>query len=150
MSTKTAPKPNQTGTVTVATTYSYDTLHRLSQKSYNDGTAAVKYGYDGTALTGCTPLPPAIAAPTNLVGRRSAMCDASGATSWSYDPLGRAATEKRTLNSVTNTMSYTYYSDGEQASVTYPSGSVTNYQVTAAGRTSGASGPGTVFVVPGP
>ncbi len=145
--TKTAPKPNQTGALTVATSYSYDNVNRLIQKSYNDSsTATVKYGYDGIAPSGCTPAPPAITSPTNLVGRRSAMCDASGATSWSYDPMGRAAIEKRTLNSVTNQMSYTYYPDGETASVTYPSGSVTNYQVTTAGRNVGASGPGTAFI----
>jgi RHS repeat-associated protein len=47
--TRTAPKPNQTGSATVVTTYSYDALHRLTSKNYNDGTTPeVLYFYDQT------------------------------------------------------------------------------------------------------
>jgi len=35
--TKTAPAPNQTGSAAVTTTYSYDAVNRLTQKSYSDG-----------------------------------------------------------------------------------------------------------------
>ena len=143
--TKTAPKPNQTATLTVTATYAYDPLNRLMQKSYNDGsTATVNYSYDGTTPSGCTP--PAITGATNLIGRRSGMCDPSGASAWSYDPLGRTVTEKKTLNSVTNTFSYTYYLDGKTSHVYYPSGSHADYQVTSAGRSWGVSGPGGAYI----
>src|SRR2546430_9901482 len=76
--TKVAPRPNQAGSQTVTTTYSYDAGHRVTQKSYSDGsTATVKFGYDGVALTGCTPGPPALT-DGNPKGYRTAMCDGSG------------------------------------------------------------------------
>lgn len=135
---KTAPKPNQTASATVATTYSYDALNRLTQKSYNDGsTPAVKYGYDGVALSGCAPAPPTLT-DSYPVGRRTSMCDGSGATSWSHEQMGRAAAEKRTIagsTNVTKTISYAPYNlDGSVASVTYPSGRIITYAPSGAGR----------------
>jgi RHS repeat-associated protein len=136
--TKTAPKPNQTGTATVVTTYTYDALNRLTGKSYSDGsTAPVQYSYDGASLTGCVTLPPAITGATNLLGRRSSMCDASGATSWTYDPLGRPLMEKRTIQgttAITNSISYTYNLDGSLATLIYPSGRMITYTPSGAGR----------------
>jgi RHS repeat-associated protein len=136
--TKTAPKPSQTGTATVVTTYSYDALNRLRQKSYNDGTTAtVQYGYDSTSLTGCTTTPPAISGPTNLLGRRSSMCDASGASSWSYDSMGRVLTEDRTIQgstAITNAFNTTYNLNGSLATLTYPSGRIVTYTPSAVGR----------------
>jgi len=68
--------------------YTYDAINRLTQKSFNDGsTPTVKYGYDGTALTGCTTAPPTLT-DSNPVGRRTAMCDGIGAESWSHDSMG--------------------------------------------------------------
>jgi len=61
--TKVAPTPNKiladtNAPLTVTTTYSYDALNRLTQKSYSDSTTpTVKYGYDGVALSGCTTAP---------------------------------------------------------------------------------------------
>jgi RHS repeat-associated protein len=136
--TKTGPKPSQTGTATVVTTYNYDALNRLKQKSYNDGaTATVQYGYDGTALSGCTTTPPAISGQTGLLGRRSSMCDASGASSWSYDSMGRVLTEDRTIQgstAITNTFNTTYNLDSSLATLTYPSGRIVTYTPSAAGR----------------
>jgi RHS repeat-associated protein len=87
--------------------------------------------------TGCPILPPAITGATNLLGRRSSMCDASGATSWSYDTLGRSLTEKRTIQgttAITNAVSYTYNFDGSLATLTYPSGRMITYTPSGAGR----------------
>lgn len=136
--TKVAPKPNQTGALTVTTTYAYDALHRLTQKSYNDGTTAtVKYGYDAVALSGCATAPPSLTI-LNGKGRRTAMCEASGATSWSYDPEGATLTEKRTIqgsSAITKTISYTYNLDGSLATLVNPSGRTITYTPSAAGRT---------------
>ena len=120
------------------TTMAYDALNRLTQKSYNDGqTATVQYGYDGTALSGCTTVPPA-QTDGNAKGRRTAMCDASGATSWSHDSMGRTLIEKRTMlgfSAITNTIKYTYNLDGSMATLTYPkSGKVITYTPGGAGR----------------
>ncbi len=138
VASKTAPTPNKipadtSGPLTLTTTFSYDALNRLKQKSYSDGTAAVTYGYDGVNPTGCTP--PTISSPTNLVGRRSGMCDAAGSASWSYDPMGRALTEKRLLNTtVTKTIAYTYNLDGSPATLVYPGGRTVTYTPGAAGH----------------
>lgn len=133
--TKTAPAPNQTGTATVVTTYAYDVLNRLVQKSYNDGlTATVKYGYDGVSLTGCTTAPPALA-DSNPLGSRTAMCDASGGTSWKHDELGRTLQEKRKIGTAAaQSVIYTYNLDGSIKTLKYPSTATVKYTPGAAGR----------------
>lgn len=143
--TKTAPSPNQPsgGTATVTTSYSYDPLNRLTQRSYvdsysiNPATATVQYGYDGNALTGCTTAAPTLA-DTNPIGYRTSMCDGSGATSWAHDPLGRVATEKRTIvgtSAWTKTAGYTYNLDGSIATISNPGvGRVMTYATSGAGR----------------
>jgi RHS repeat-associated protein len=135
--TKTAPKPNQTLAATVTTTYTYDVLHRLIEKSYNDGsTATVKYGYDNIALSGCTTTPPALTI-TNGIGRRTSMCDGSGATSWTFDALGQVTKEKRTIAGATpqtKEISYVYTLHGQVKTLIYPSGSSVTYTYDSAGR----------------
>lgn len=153
--TKTAPSPNQISTAkTVATNYTYDALNRLTVKSYRDSyssnpaTPTSSYGYDGTAPTGCTP-PTVVSpsgsgiaiSPTNLIGRRSSMCDGSGATAWVYDSMGRPTIEERTINGSTKNLGYIYFLDGELNKLYYPLPAPNNpleYSITAAGRPLGA------------
>ena len=135
---KTAPQPNQTGSATVITNYTYDALNRLTQKSYVNMTLPKsKFGYDGTTLTGCGQDPPVITSPTNLIGRRSAMCDGQSGSSWSFDPVGRPLLESR-YNSGNNqsklNVNYAYYLDGSLKTLTYPSGDLVTYTVGGAGR----------------
>ena len=113
------------------TTYAYDALNRLISKSYSDTTPGVAYGYDAVAPSGCTPPTLTI---TNGKGRRTSMCDGPGATSWSYDPVGNAVTEKRTTNSVTDSFVYSYNLDSTMATVGYPSGRTITYQPGGAQR----------------
>ena len=136
VASKTAPKPNQTGSATVTATYSYDALNRLTQKSYNDGsTSTVKYGFDGVALTGCSPTPPSLT-DSNPIGRRTAMCDGSGATSWKHDQVGRTLQEKRKIGTAAaQSTIYTFNLDGSVATLTYPSGRQVTYTTGAGGRT---------------
>ena len=82
-----APKPNQTGSAMVTTTYAYDALHRLTQKSYNDGTPSANFAYDQTTAFGFTSL-------TNTLGKMSSAWAQSGTTTQaaeisSYDSMGR-------------------------------------------------------------
>jgi YD repeat-containing protein len=98
----------------ITTTYTYDALNRLTSTSYNDSgptTPTVKYGYDAVALSGCATAPPTLTI-TNGLGRRTSMCDGSGATSRSFDSVGNVLTEKRTINGQTNTINYAYNLDG--------------------------------------
>ncbi len=139
VSSKIAPLPNaSTGTVT--TNYQYDALNRLTAKTYTGMTMPnLRFGYDGTALTGCTTAPPSIPnPPPYLVGHRTAMCDGAGATSWDYDPMGRVlATARTTLGNPnpTTTARYSYYLDGSLLTLRNPSNqTVLNYTVKGAGR----------------
>jgi RHS repeat-associated protein len=124
----------------ITTTFAYDAFNRLTQKSYSDGlTATAKYGYDAVAPTGCSPSL-TMAYP---IGRRTAMCDAAGNVSgieaWSYDKMGRAVTDQRSVvvNGVTKTITtnYGYNFDGSIASIIYPTGRTITYTPSAAGRT---------------
>jgi RHS repeat-associated protein len=82
--TKTAPAPNQTGTATVATTFQYDALNRLTQKSYSDGTTPTAgYAYDtpnSNFACGTT---------TNGIGRLTGSAVPGWTFCLAYDPMGR-------------------------------------------------------------
>lgn len=52
------------------------------------------YGYDAVAPSGCTP---PTEADTYPIGRRTAMCDGSGASSWKHDQMGRMLQERRRI-----------------------------------------------------
>jgi RHS repeat-associated protein len=106
--TKTAPSPNQppTGTAQVTTTYTYDALNRLTGKSYKDNyatnptTPSAVYGYDAVAISSCPAAKPPSDTDSYPIGRRTAMCDGSGAASWIHDTMGRILQERRTIGSV--------------------------------------------------
>ena len=92
LSTKTAPKPNQTSSsVTVMTTNQYDSLNRITSKSYNDGaTPTASFVYDTCPTTGC---PAGYPSAPNTVGRLVESYVSNAATFKSYDPMGRIADE---------------------------------------------------------
>jgi RHS repeat-associated protein len=128
---RTAPLENQTGTSTMTTTYSYDTLNRPTQRSYSDGAATVTYSYDQT--TGANGF-----SITNGKGRRTGMTDASGQTNWSYNAIGNVVAEQRTIAGVTKTITYNYNYDRSLNYVVYPSGRKVTYAVSNAQRQTSA------------
>lgn len=88
LATKVAPAPNQTGSSTVTTTFSYDALNRITQKSFSDGTTpTVQFGYDIQNVTIGT----INAQTTNYIGRMSWETTLGSVTKsvFSYDPMGR-------------------------------------------------------------
>jgi RHS repeat-associated protein len=112
----------------ITTTYTYDSLYRLTGKSYSDTTPAVTYS---TEQTNC-----GTAGLSNGLGRVTGMFVADGSSSalWCYDAVGHLITDKKTIAGVTKTISYTFNSDGSLASIAYPSGRTLNYNVGNAGR----------------
>ncbi len=135
-----APKENQaSASVMVTTTYAYDALNRLISKAYSDTTPGVIYGYDAVNSSGCTPPTLTI---TNGKSRRTSMCDESGKTAWSYDPVGNKLSEVRTITSVSPSVSETistgYNLDSSIASITYPSMRFVTYTTGNAQRTTTA------------
>jgi RHS repeat-associated protein len=138
--TKATPLPNQSSASTsVTTSYTYDALNRMISKSYKDGsvndpyTPTVQFGYDAVALTGCTTTPPS--APDSYpVGRRTAMCDGSGAASYTHDQMGRILRERRTIGAVLGDYENDSYNlDGSPATFTTLGYQVT-YTYSGAGR----------------
>ena len=139
VSTKASPQVGATsGTGVTTVSYTYDNGNRLTKKTYtNPVSPTVQFGYDGTAISGCAVAPPSISSPTNRVGRRSAMCSAASASSWSYDPMGRVLGElRKNVGSATKSLSvsYLYNADGSMQHIFYPSGRTVNYTVGGAGR----------------
>ena len=144
VATKVAPVPNKipadtSSPQTVTTTFYYDVLNRLTKKTYSDGTATAQYGYDGGALSGCTYAVPTLS-DTNPIGRRTSMCDGSGATHWALDiasGTGWKTTEARNIAGVTkNTVSQDNFG-GMLNQLTYPSGRVIAYTPNGSSGTAG-------------
>ena len=122
----------RTDAKSVTTTYAYDTLNRLTSKTYSDSTPTVSYSYDGTTCIG--------ASPCYNKGRRTGMTDApTGSESWSYDTMGRMWGDKRITNSVTNQTTYAYNLDGSLATLTYPSGRIISYTYNSAAQPTAAA-----------
>ncbi len=125
VTSKVAPKQNQTNPNTkVTVSYCYDFLHRLTSKAYTAQSCPmaspdVSDAYDQG---------------TNGIGRRTGLTDSVGSASWSYDLMGRVASQTRVTSNVTKTTSYAYNLDSSIQSMTYPSTRVVNYTYSGAGR----------------
>jgi YD repeat-containing protein len=85
----------------VTTTNTFTPLDQVATVSYSDSTHDVSYTYDAN-------------------GNRTAMTDASGTSSYSYDPFGELTS---TENGASKTVSYSYDALGNTTSITYPLGS---------------------------
>jgi RHS repeat-associated protein len=126
---KTSPAPNQTGTATQTISYCYDALNRETGRAYSaqscsngqlpSGTAVDSYTYDQG---------------TNGIGHLTSWTDPAGTGSYSFDVLGRMASDTRSINGVSKSMSYGYNLDGSMKTLTYPSGAVITYTPDTAGR----------------
>jgi RHS repeat-associated protein len=127
---KVSPKPNQTSpSVTVTTTYQYDALNRLTQKSYSDGvTPTANVVYDTAGLWNIP--------QTNPIGRMTEAYLTSNTylvgSIFGYDPLGRVAMNNqcpygKTCPAGGYPVNYTYdllgdmtsYTNGESVTLTY-------------------------------
>jgi RHS repeat-associated protein len=143
VSSMVSPRPGQFATATTAHNYTYDVENRKIQESHNPYDGNQKYAYDVATLTGCSgPSPSWITGATNLVHRTSAICSNYSSSTFSYDPMGRLATERRAnegSSTKTYNTGYAYWKDGSLNTLTYPSGSVVTYQVGGAGRVTNVS-----------
>lgn len=137
LTSRVAPAPNQTGSNTITTTYTHDSLHRLTQKSYSDGTTtAARFSYDSGGGWGIT--------QNNVAGRMSeawtgtACCIVGAAQIFSYDPRGRVVLNNQCTPidcpSGGAPVSYTYDLAGNTTSYTTGVGVTFTQAFDAAGR----------------
>jgi RHS repeat-associated protein len=119
-----------------ATNYTYDALDRVKTVSYPaDAAENVAYTYDQGAFG---------------IGRLTAVADAAGTLTRSYDERGNLLKETRIGGAAKLVTIYTYDPADRVASITYPSGWTAAYTRDAMGRTTAvtAQPPGPAISVP--
>lgn len=115
------------------TNYSYDTLNRLSQVSYNVGTTGVPatstvsltYGLDSS----CTS-----AHGAGCIGQIITVTDGPGSENYTYNSLEQLTQLQKVISGTTYTMSYGYNLAGELIQITYPSNRIIQQSVNAIGQ----------------
>jgi len=118
----------------IVTTYSYDTLNRLTGLSYSDGTPSVTYSYDAGG------------APAYALGRLTSMTDGTGSETYTYDQFGRIRTVAKVISGTTYNLGYAYDYIGDLKSLTYPDNSVVNQSYDAVGRLAQISSTGANYL----
>jgi RHS repeat-associated protein len=122
--------PNQTGSTIQTVNFCYDELNRVVSKGYGTQscpmtTPVVIYVYDSGP---------------NAKGHLTSLTDQAGTASYTYDNMGRLATETRILKptghaQVSKTLSYEYNLDGSLSALHYPSTAKVTYAAGTAGLT---------------
>ncbi|WP_428634736.1 RHS repeat-associated core domain-containing protein [Sedimenticola sp.] len=103
----------QTDARGITLSYEYDALNRLIAVHYPDSILDVTYSYD---------------AGDNGIGRLTAMSDAEGTTTYSYNVFGDLTAKTRTtVDGVVTTFIYAYDNTGRLSAMTYPSGRTLQY-----------------------
>lgn len=105
--------------------YGYDSLNRVTARTYNDGTPNVTYNYDNSQV------------PFGRGRLTSVTTSVSSYSYGGYDPFGRTTAATQTTDGQPYTMSYAYNISGALASQTYPSGKVVKTNYDGAGRPAG-------------
>jgi RHS repeat-associated protein len=112
----------------VQTQYAYDVLNRPTAVSYpSDSSLNVTYQYD-VAQADCT------TGETFLTGRLAKIIDHSGSTTYCYDRFGQLVRKVQRTMGKTFLQRWQYAANGRLQSMTYPDGSVVDYQYDAQGR----------------
>jgi RHS repeat-associated protein len=112
--------------------YSYDVMNRITQRSYSGGTAVatptVTYSYDSSSVA-------------NSKGRLTSVSNSVSAYNYTgYDALGRVTASQQVTDGQTYSMSYAYDLIGNMTSQAYPTGRVVTQSFDSAGRVTNMSG----------
>jgi RHS repeat-associated protein len=131
LATKVAPAPNQTGTTTVTTTYTFDLLHRLTKKAYSDGTPTASFLFDSGFVPGG-------ATPHNTLGRLVTAQTPITDSAFSYDAMGRPVwnvqATPQNCCSTGWTLNYSYDLMGNMLSASNGFGTTLSYTYDGAAR----------------
>jgi RHS repeat-associated protein len=116
----------------ITSTYAYNSLGRLVDVKYSDGTPEVTFAYGAAGSS------------NNGGGRVISTTDGAGSKSFQYDVMGNVTNVGQSIAGVTYTTQYSYNAAGDLSSIAYPSGRVVAKKYDAIGRfievdTNGAS-----------
>jgi RHS repeat-associated protein len=117
--TRTAPAPNQTGSSTVITTYTYDTANRLTKQSYSDNSNTISYTYKTAA---------------NGKGFLGTMTDSSGSETYTYNSMKLITEVAKKIGSTTYSTSFAYNTAEQLTKIVYPSGRTVWYNYDSVGH----------------
>lgn len=106
----------------VVTTFTYDSLNRVSRISHSDGTPAVTYTYGSAGVSNFG------------AARLVQTTDGIGTQTYQYNNMGQITQMAKTIGSNTYTVNYNYNPAGQLASITYPSGRAVTDNYDAIGR----------------
>jgi RHS repeat-associated protein len=104
----------------VTSTYTYDALNRVTSVVHSKSGSAsetITYIYDDPLVA-------------NSRGRLTKVTDTAGTTQYTYDSLGRITSKAQTVAGITKTLTYSYNTAGQLASMTLPSGHIVSYGYT--------------------
>lgn len=122
-------RASQTDARNVVSNYRYDALNRLLGIDFPSSVSnAMRYEYD-SAQAVCT------AGETFARGRLTRMSAPGGVTQYCYDRFGQLVRKVHTSGSRVFVIRYAYAAGGQLRAITYPDGSVVDYQHDALGRT---------------
>jgi RHS repeat-associated protein len=123
----------------IETSFTYDPLHRLKQKTYVPASAAPQV--DLTYYLG------GIGAIPGAVGQLKSVASSAAATMYTYDAQGRLKTSSNDITGCCTSMQFTYdwHLNDALKSLQYPSGRTVNYDVDDAGRTKKVYGGTTTY-----
>ncbi|MBX3711828.1 MAG: RHS repeat protein [Lysobacter sp.] len=121
-------RQSQTDARGVQTLYGYDTLNRITSVTYpSDSSLNTTYVYD-VAQPDCA------AGETFLIGRLAKMTDHSGGTVYCHDRFGQLVRKVQRTMGKTFVQRWQYAANGRLQSMTYPDGSIVDYQYDPQGR----------------
>ncbi len=121
----------------ITSTMTYDVLHRIKTKTYDDGTPQVVYDYY---------IDPEEDAPN--VGQLRQVLSGIAKTEFAYNELGNVVQSTQTITDHPEgpqIFEYDWFLNGQLKRIQYPSGREVNYQVDNAGRTNMVSSANTTY-----
>lgn len=133
LSTKVAPLENQSSqSSTVTTSYMYDAINQVLQKSYSDGiTPTATFAYDVSSISGITGL-------SNTIGRLVEASNSNGTTVYNYDSMGRVLDQWQctSVNCGNGWFEflYGYNLTGDETSISYDGGFTLSQDYDSANR----------------
>jgi RHS repeat-associated protein len=137
LKTKTDPRLLPNTSTHIASVYIYDSLNRITSRTYNDGTPNVSYVYDTASIP-------------HSKGRLTSVSSSVSTYNYDeYDALGRVKSASQTTDGQVYSMNYMYNCAGALTSQRYPSGRVVKSEYNEGGKLAGVKNEATTLYYAG-